>query len=179
MWGNQGWDQILQPRSSHQMILDDPCQHPDDSKPEQASLEMPRFLTLRNCVRECLSFWAAKNWDNLLHRGFPGSSAGKESACNAGDPGSISGLGSSPGEGNSYPLQYSWASLVTQMVKNLPAMQENWVQSLGQEDSLEKGMATHSLFLPGEFHGQRSLAGYSLWGRKESYMNEQLSTAQQ
>ena len=68
---------------------------------------------------------------------------------------------------------------MTQMVKNLPAMQENWVQSLGQEDSLEKGMATHSLFLPGEFHGQRSLAGYSLWGRKESYMNEQLSTAQQ
>ena len=68
---------------------------------------------------------------------------------------------------------------MTQMVKNLPAMQENWVQSLGQEDSLEKGMATHSLFLPGELHGQRSLAGYSLWGRKESYMNEQLSTAQQ
>ena len=56
---------------------------------------------------------------------------------------------------------------MTQMVKNLPAMQENWVQSLGQEDSLEKGMATHSLFLPGELHGQRSLAGYSLWGCRE------------
>ena len=63
--------------------------------------------------------------------GFPGSSAGKESACNAGDSGSISGLGRSPGEGIGYPLQYSWASLVAQMVKNLPAMQETWVRSLG------------------------------------------------
>ena len=56
--------------------------------------------------------------------GFPGSSAGKESACNAGDPGSIPGSGRFPGEGIGYPLQYSWASLVAQMVKNLPAMQE-------------------------------------------------------
>ena len=58
------------------------------------------------------------------------------------------------------------ASLVSQTVKNLPAMQETWVQSLGQEDPLEKGMATHSRFLPGESHAQRSLAGYSRWGRK-------------
>ena len=54
--------------------------------------------------------------------GFPGSSAGKESACNAGDPSSIPGLGSSPDEGIGYPLQYSWASLLVQIVKNLPAM---------------------------------------------------------
>ena len=59
--------------------------------------------------------------------GFPDSSVGKESACNAGDPGSIPGSESSPGEGIGYPLQYSWASLVTQTVKNLPAMQETWV----------------------------------------------------
>ena len=59
--------------------------------------------------------------------GFPGSSAGKESTCNAGDPGSIPGLGRSPGEGIGYPLQYSWVSLVAQMVKNLPAMWETWV----------------------------------------------------
>ena len=59
--------------------------------------------------------------------GFPGSSAGKESACNAGDLGSIPGSGSSPGEEIGYPLQYSWASLVSQMVKNLPAMRETWV----------------------------------------------------
>ena len=57
----------------------------------------------------------------------PGGSTGKESACNAGDPGSIPGLGRSPGEGIGYPLQYSWASLVAQLVKNLPAMPETWV----------------------------------------------------
>ena len=103
--------------------------------------------------------------------GFPCDSAGKESACNAGDLGSISGLERSPGEGKGYPLQYSslensmdcmvhgvtesrtqlshfhfhflWASLVTQRVKHLPAMWETWVWSLGQEDPLEKEMATH------------------------------------
>ena len=58
---------------------------------------------------------------------FPGSSAGKESACNAGDTSSISGSGRSPGEEIGYPLQYPWASIVAQLVKNLPAMQETWV----------------------------------------------------
>ena len=76
--------------------------------------------------------------------GFPDSSLGKESTCNAGDPGSIPGQGRSAGEGISYPLQYSWASLVAQMVKNLPAMRETWVPSLGWEDPLEKGKVTHS-----------------------------------
>ena len=57
---------------------------------------------------------------------FPHSSVGKSSACNAGDPGSIPGLGRSTGEGIGYPLQYSWASLVAQMVMNLPAMWEIW-----------------------------------------------------
>ena len=56
--------------------------------------------------------------------GFPGNSAGKESTCNTGDPGSIPVLGRSPGERIGYPLQYSRASLVAQMVKNLPATQE-------------------------------------------------------
>ena len=70
--------------------------------------------------------------------GFPGSSAGKEYTYNAGDPSSIPGLGRSPGEGIGYPLQYSWASLVAQLVKKLPAMQETWVQSLHLEDPLEK-----------------------------------------
>ena len=58
--------------------------------------------------------------------GFPGSSAGKESACNARDPGSIPGSGRSSGEGINYPLQYSWAFLVVQLVKILPAVQETW-----------------------------------------------------
>ena len=79
--------------------------------------------------------------------GFPGSSAGKESACNAGDPGLIPRSGRSPGEGNGHLLQYSWASLVAQMVKNLPAMQETWARSLGWEDLLEKEMATYSSIL--------------------------------
>ena len=70
---------------------------------------------------------------------FPDSSVGKESACNAGDPGSIPGSRRSPGEGIGYSFQYSWASLVAQLVKNLPAMRETWVQSLGWEDPLEKG----------------------------------------
>ena len=56
------------------------------------------------------------------HKGFPHGSVGKESAYNTGDPGSIPGLGRSTGEGVGYPLQYSWASLVAQLVKNLPAM---------------------------------------------------------
>ena len=75
------------------------------------------------------------------------SSAGKELACNAGDPGSIPGSVSSPGEGIGYPLQYSWVFLVAQMVKNLSAMWKTWVGSLGQEDPLEKGMVTHSSIL--------------------------------
>ena len=78
---------------------------------------------------------------------FPGSSAGKESACNAGDPGSIPGSVSSPGEGIGYPLQYSWAFLVAKMVKNLPAIQETWVLSLGWEDPLEEGMAARCSIL--------------------------------
>ena len=80
--------------------------------------------------------------------GFPGSSGGKESACNAGDPGSIPGLGRSPGEGISYPLQYSWSSLVAQVVKNPPAKWETWFQPMGWEIPWgREGMATHSSIL--------------------------------
>ena len=73
---------------------------------------------------------------------LPDSSVGKESACNAGDSGSIPGSGRFSGEGKGYPLQCSWASLVAQLVKNPPAMRETWVWSLGWEDPLEKGKAT-------------------------------------
>ena len=78
--------------------------------------------------------------------------------------------GRSAGQGIGYPLQYSWASLVAQLVKNLPAMQETWVQSLGWEDPLEKGKATHSSILAEEFHGL-----YSPWGHEESDTTERLS----
>ena len=79
--------------------------------------------------------------------GFPCGSPGKESACNAQDLGLVPELGRSPGEGKGYPLQYSWASLVAHLVKNLPAMRETWVLSLSWEDPLEKGRATHSSIL--------------------------------
>ena len=79
--------------------------------------------------------------------GFPDSSVGKESVCNGGDPGLIPGLGRSAGDGIGYPLQYSWASLVTQLVKNLPAMWETWVWSLNWEGPLGKGKAIHSSVL--------------------------------
>ena len=78
---------------------------------------------------------------------FFDSSAGEESACKAGDPSSIPGLGRSSGEEIGYPLQYSWPFLVAQTVKNLPAMWETWVRSLGWEDPLEEGMATYSSVL--------------------------------
>ena len=80
-------------------------------------------------------------------QGFPHSSVGKESAYNAGDPSLTPGLGRSPGERIGYPLQYSWASLVAQLVKNLPAVRETWVRSLGWENPLEEGKATHSSIL--------------------------------
>ena len=74
--------------------------------------------------------------------GFLHSSVGKESTCNAGDPGSIPASGRSTEVGIGYPLQYSWASLVAQLVKNPLAMWETWDRSLGWEDPLEKGKAT-------------------------------------
>ena len=85
-------------------------------------------------------------WHCLTTSGFPDSSFGKVFACNAGDPSSIPASRRSAGEGIGYPLQ-CWASLVPQLVKNLPAMWETWVQFLGWDDSLEKGKATHSSIL--------------------------------
>ena len=79
--------------------------------------------------------------------GFPDSSVGKEFTCSAGDPSLIPESGRSAQEGIGYPLLYSWASLKAQLVKNLPAMQETWVQSLGWEGPLEEGMRTYSSIL--------------------------------
>ena len=109
------------------------------------------------------------NWPNF-YMGFPDSSVGKESACNAGDPSWIPGLGGSAGEGIGYPLQYSWASLAAQLVNNPPAMQETWIRSLGWEDSLRRERLTTPVFWPGEFHGL-----YSPWGCRESDTTERLS----
>ena len=91
----------------------------------------------------------------------------QEASMVQGFPGSIPGLGRSAGEGIGYPLQYSWASLLIQMVKNLPAMREIWVRSLGWEDPLEKGTATHANILACKVPCTEELAGYSPWGCKE------------
>ena len=103
--------------------------------------------------------------------GFPHSSVGKEFTCNAGDPGSIPGLGRSAGEGIGYPLQYSWASLVAQLVKNPPAMLGDLgsIPGLGKIPWRRERLPT-PVFWPGEFQGL-----YSSWGHKESDMTEQLS----
>ena len=85
----------------------------------------------------------------MVYRGFPDSSVGKESACNAGDPSSVPGSGRSPGEGLGYPLQYSWVSLMAWLVKNLPAMQETpvWFLGLGRSSGAEKGFYKHVLYV--------------------------------
>ena len=80
----------------------------------------------------------------MANGGFPDSSVGKNSACKAGDPGLIPGWGRSTEEGIGYPLQYFWASLVFEMVKNPPAVRETWVRSRGWEELLEEGVETHS-----------------------------------
>ena len=114
--------------------------------------------------------WGWGKIGRVVDSRFPHSSVGKESACNAEDPSSIPGLGRSAREGIGYPLQYSWASLVAQLVKNLPAMWETWVQSLDWEDPLRRERLPTSVLWPGEFHGL-----YSSWGHKESDTIERLS----
>ena len=137
--------------------------------------------------------------------------SGKESACNAGDPGLIPGLERFPGEGNGNPLQYSclenpmdrgvwWAtvhgvtkesamtqwltdhlecaSLVVQLGKNPPTMQKTQVWSLGGEDPWRRKWQPSPVSLSRKCHGQRSLAGYSPWGCKESDMTKWLTHTQ-
>ena len=106
---------------------------------------------------------------------IPGSSADKESTCNAGDPDLTPGSGRSTGKGIGYPLQHSGASLVAQTVKNPPAMWDTRVQSLGWEDPWRRERLPTPVFLPRETHGQRSLDNYSPWGpwgHKELDMTE-------
>ena len=92
---------------------------------------------------------------------IPGSSADKESTCNAGDPDLTPGSGRSTGKGIGYSLQHSRASLMAQTVKNPPAMWDTRVQSLSWEDPWRREWLPTPVFLPGESHGQRSLVGYS------------------
>ena len=100
--------------------------------------------SLRTGTRTTFSSYLFFKITGANNQGFPGSSAGEESTCNAGDPSSIPGSGRSAGEGIGYLLKYSWVSSVAQLVKNLPSMWETLVQSLGWENPLEKGTASPS-----------------------------------
>ena len=111
-----------------------------------------------------LSLWPLTSFLNMISPtsllGFLASSAGKESTCSAEDPNSIPGSGRSPGEEIGYPLQYSWASLAAQMVKNQPTMWEIWVRFLeGHGNPLQDSCLENP-------YGQRSQAGYSPWGHR-------------
>ena len=106
-------------------------------------------------------------WRTHVYR-LPWLLGGKESTCNAGDPGWIPGSGGSPGEGTGYALQYSLASLVAQMVKNLLVMQEIKVQSLGWEDPLEEGLATYSSILAWRISMHRRAWWVTVHGVKKS-----------
>ena len=99
----------------------------EENQPVSLSPSALRGAGGGRCVFICICLFLNHYTRDLSLEGFPDSSVGKESTCNAGDPSLTPGLGRSPGEEIGYPLQYSWASLVVQLVKNPPAMQETWV----------------------------------------------------
>ena len=104
-----------------------------------------------NCLVSAVIHDKKKKWIKQINLLFPDSSVGKESTYNVGDPGLIPGSGRSAGEGIGYPLQYSWPSFVTQLVKNPPAMQETWVQSLGWEIPWRRERLPTPVFRPRKF----------------------------
>ena len=109
------------------------------------------------------------------YHSIPCSSVGKESACKAGDPSSIPGLGRSLGEGKGYLLQYSWVSRVANRVKNLPPTQETLVQCLSRSLPWRREWQPTPIFFPGKFQVQRSLAIYSPLIHEELDMTEWLT----
>ena len=115
-----------------------------------------KFISVHNCFSTI--------WNFLFSWGFPDNPVGKESTCNAGDPGLIPGSRSSPREGIGYPLQYSWASSVAQKVKYLPAMLETWFDPWVVEDPLEEGMATNSSILVWKIPWTEELDGLQFMG---------------
>ena len=129
-------------------------------------------LILKEVGKTIQTFRYDLNQTPYDYTGFPDSSVGKESACNAGDSSSIPGSGRSAGEGIGYPFQYPWASLVTELVKNLPTVRKTWVWSLGWEEPRGKGKATDSSILACL---ENSMGCISSWGHKKLDTTERLS----
>ena len=124
------------------------------------------LLSLLLCCAALSSNSTSKHFHSVFLLGFPDNSVGKESTCNAGDPSSIPGSGRYPGEGIGYPLQYSWASLVAQLVKNLPAMRE--ILGLGRSPGEGKGY-------PLQYSSLENSMECTIHGVTESDTNERLS----
>ena len=115
---------------------------------ELSKIKYKKNNSIKKCTSNMNGYLIIGYMNCTLSIGFPDTSVGKESTYNVGDPSSIPESGRSTGEGIGYPpLQYSWVSLVAQLVKNPPAMQETWFLSLGWEDPLENGTATDSSVL--------------------------------
>ena len=112
-----------------------------------------RMNDLDTLIKINLTLYEVFLMESVIFLGFPDSSVDKESACNAGDPGLIPGLGKSAGEGIDYPLKHSWASLVAQMVKNPPAMWETWVRPWVGKIPWRREQLPTTVFWPGEFMG--------------------------
>ena len=122
-------------------------------------------------LNPCLLHWQVDSLplSPFIDLGFPSSSVAKESASNVGDPCLIPGLGSSPGEGIGYPLQYSWASLVAQLIVCQQCGRPEFYPWVGKI-AWRRERLPPPVFWPGEFHGL-----YSPWGCKEVDTTEQLS----
>ena len=140
-------------------------------KEAKVSLEFPCFFydpaDIGNLISGSFAFSKPRlyMWKFSVH--FPDSSVGKESTLNAGDPSLIPGSGRFPVEGIDYPFQYSWVSLVDQLVKNLPSVWETWVgKILWRRERLPPRP---------QYSGLENSMDYSPWGHKESDITERLS----
>ena len=121
-------------------------------------------------IKRRLPVYLAYLSHSFLNSGFRDSSVGKESTCNAGDPNSVPRLGRSARKGIGYALQYSWTSLVAQLVKNLPAMWKTWVNPWVGKIPWRRGRLSTPVFLPGECHGLYSPQGHKELDRTESLL---------
>ena len=150
--------QFLRPKTSFPHISYSIC-YPNPTSSTFQKYQGKNTPNISHCLQNyhlgpnshCLSsrlFWKSPNWSPCFISVYlQYTSQTEDFSCGSAGSSSTPGSGRSSGEGIGYPFQYSWASLVAQLVKNLPAMQETWVWFLGWEYPLEKGKATHSRIL--------------------------------